>query len=283
MRDAGRFADVVERPGVHVARLQADDRGAAAGVELRGEGSDVDPALVVGRHRCRLAQAEVTKRRVDGAVPLCTDDHPNRRAAVQTLRVDVPAGLCEHLVPGRGQTGEVRHRRAGDEPNVSACWQPQHVEQPATRRLLSGGRGRRRVTHAGVLVPGTDQPVGRQRRRQRAADHPAEESAARHRHQAGLGERGEQVDDLRGVGRAIRQRACERRRDLVCRQPRRDRAIRHRVEPRLRVHNCTVECCVKSLTARRHSSITMPSSSLAAGLPSTPFCARSERRRPECA
>ena len=153
MRNAGRFADVIESPGMHVAGLQADDRRAAPGVELRGERSDVDPALVVGRHRRRLTQAEVAQCDVDGAVPLCTDDHPNRRAAVQALRVDVPAHLCEHLVAGGSQTGEVRHRRAGDEPDVGARGQPEQLEQPATRRLLRGGSGGRRVSQCRCSGP----------------------------------------------------------------------------------------------------------------------------------
>ena len=167
--------------------------------------------------RGRRAEAEVAQRQVDGGVPVLADAARGPgEPPVRPSPVEVPAGPGEHLLPAGGQAGEVGHRGAGDEPDVGVGRQAEQVEQPGRRRPP-----RRRsvpgcgVPHPGVLVPGADQPVGGQRGRQRAADHPAEEPAGRHRHQAGLDVPGQQVDHVGRVGRPVRAGPPRRGHDLV--------------------------------------------------------------------
>src|SRR5262249_43375009 len=67
----------------------------------------------------------------------------------------------------------------------------------------------------GVLVPGRGKPVGRKRGRDGAADDEAEVATTGDRDDPGVGGRGEIRDDLPGVARALRERAAERRAELV--------------------------------------------------------------------
>ena len=48
-----------------------------------------------------VPEAEQPQRAVDRRVPLGTGQHPDRRRAEQPAPLDVPAGLREHVVPGR--------------------------------------------------------------------------------------------------------------------------------------------------------------------------------------
>ena len=155
----------VESPGVHVARLQADDRRTSRRRELRrvrrrrcGPGRRRPTGVGAPRPRYRSATSTVpcrsapTRTRTRGP-PVSPDVCTSQPACASTC--------CR----AAARAGEVRHRRAGDEPDVGAAraaraGRAASVPPPPRRR-----RGRRRVAHAGVLVPGADQPVGRRARR----------------------------------------------------------------------------------------------------------------------
>ena len=180
----------------------------------------------------RRAEAEVAQRQVDAsrAARRRPARGPAAPPASPSRSTSQPAA-CELLAPAGGQAGEVGHRRAGDEADVGVGRQPEQVEQPAGRGLLDRDGARRRVAHRRCSGPSADQPVGGQRGRQRAADDPAEEPPGRHRHQPGLDQPGQHVDDLGRVGRPVRQRPGQLGGQLVRGQPGRDRAVRQRGQP----------------------------------------------------
>ena len=136
VRQLDRLGERVERPGVQVAGLQADDQSArrpSASAAARASGR-IRPCSSAG-DRGRRAEPEVAQRQVDGVVPLRADEHAHPRRAGQA-------------VAGRGPS----------RPRVSTCCRPaarpvklaivppvtkptsavgrqaQQVEQPARRR-----------------------------------------------------------------------------------------------------------------------------------------------------
>ena len=232
VRRGDRLDEGVEGAGVHVAGLQAHDRGpAVARLEGSGEGSGLDPALVVGRHQLRRAQAEVAQREVDGVVPLGADQDAYAGRAHQTLGRDVPAVAAQHLVAGGGEAGEVRHRAAGDEADGTGLGEAEQIEEPRLGQLLDRRVGGREDPQAAVLVPRTDQPVDGQRGGMRAADHEPEEPATRHRGQPGVAGCRELVDDGPRIRRSLREEAYEPVGDPVAVQPGRDGPVDQGVEP----------------------------------------------------
>ena len=217
---------------MHVARLQADDGGAAvARLERRGESRRLDPALLVGRDRLGTAEAEVAQRQVDGVVPLGTDQDAYAGRVDEALGRDLPAVAAQHLVAGGGQAGEVGRRAAGDESDRAARREPEQVDQPRLGELLDRGVGGGEDPQPGVLVPAAHQPVDGERGRVGAADHEAEEPASRHRRQSGLAGGRELVDDRRSVGPANGQLALQTSGHLLGGQAWRHGAVRERGEP----------------------------------------------------
>jgi hypothetical protein len=211
----GELADLPQRvdgAGVDVAGLRADDRRPVPAAERLPQRSRPHAALLVGgdRNDRGRAQAEEPQRPVDGVVAPLASEHPQRRRADQPGRLDVVAGAAEHLVPGGGEGGEVRHLSAGDEADRHLGREPEQLGQPAPGDLLDHAGGGAGDVQPGVLVPGGGEPVGGQRRRQRAADHEAEEAAARRRNQSRLGGRGQRRDHLAGLDGLLRQRPAER-------------------------------------------------------------------------
>ena len=87
------------------------------------------PTLVVDRHRDDRVgpDAQEPQRPVDRVVPVGTGDDADRRRTDQPARLDVPAGAAQHLVPGRGQRGEVRHLRAGHKADRGVRRQAEQV------------------------------------------------------------------------------------------------------------------------------------------------------------
>ena len=85
---SARVRDVrerVERAGVHLARLRADDRRPVAAAECCASASTRIRPCVVGGDDRRRAEAEQAERPVDRHVPLAADEHSDcaaRRAAV---------------------------------------------------------------------------------------------------------------------------------------------------------------------------------------------------------
>ncbi len=96
------------------------------------------------------------------------------------------AAAREQRVARGRQAGGVRHLAAGDQGEAGAGRQPEHLLQPAAGHLLGDRRRRRAGVERAVLVPRRGQPVGRESRRQGAADHPAEETPAGRAEQAAL-------------------------------------------------------------------------------------------------
>ena len=127
-----RLGERIERAGVQVAGLQADDdrarprRAARAPRRVRRRGSGP------GRRRrpARGAETEVAQGEIDGVVPLGADQHVDAGRAGQAVAAHVPSGPWQHRGAAGGQPGEVRHRGAGDEADVGAGRQPEQVEQP---------------------------------------------------------------------------------------------------------------------------------------------------------
>ena len=56
---------------------------------------------------------------------LLAGDDRERRCALQPQRFDVPPGTAQHLVPGRGERGDVGRVRAGHEANARLLGQTQ--------------------------------------------------------------------------------------------------------------------------------------------------------------
>ena len=203
--------------------------------ESRAQGSGVEAPLLIAGHELRLAEPEVSQRHVDRAVPLGPREHPDPRCAAQPIPGNVPSAVGEHGVPARREPGEVRHRRAGHEPDGRPARKVQRIEQPPPRRILDRHDAGRRIPHPRVLIPGAHQPVGGERRGQSATHHPAEEPAGWTGHQSRLDVLDQIVGHLTGraavLGDRLRQPGCQGRGiDARRRSP-----IGERVEPALRV------------------------------------------------
>ena len=67
---------------------------------------------------------------------LLTQDHHKRGRAVKAVTVHIPALLRQQVIARRGKTGEVRHRRSGDERPFRGCRQAECLLHPAQRRDL---------------------------------------------------------------------------------------------------------------------------------------------------
>ena len=233
VRQPDRLGEGIERAGVQVPGLEADDgRGAgrAAPERARQRGGD-DTPLRVDRHLVGEAEPEVAQREVHRRVTVLADDHPQPWPAGEAEGLHIPADLGELGVPRRREAADVGCRGPGGEPDRGLRRQAEQPQQDLARRLLDpGGRGCRRA-HAVVLVPAADQPVRAQRCGEHAAHHPAEESPGIDRHQPGLGQRGQLGNDLLRSGRWLSQ-CCQRPiADLVCARLWRDRPLRQSVQP----------------------------------------------------
>ena len=183
----------IERAGVHVARPGAPRSSArpAPCASAAAQGVRVDPALLVDIDRLRGTEAQVPQRQVDGLVPLGSDEHAHPGRAGETAGGHVPAGAPQHVVACRGQAGEVRHRRSGDQADRALGGQTEQVQQPSADQIVRGAVRRGDGAQAAVLVPRAGQPVGCHRGWQRSADHESEEPSGRHRGQARIGRRGQ--------------------------------------------------------------------------------------------
>ena len=73
---------------------------------------------------------------------LLADDHGDFRRPAEPVPVCVVAVCEQDRAPGRGERGEVGHRRAGDERGARILRQVQGFEHPLHRDLLDGGADR---------------------------------------------------------------------------------------------------------------------------------------------
>ena len=120
VRDADDIIERIERAGVDVARLQADDRWPTQRREIRG----AHPSLAVGRHAQQPipAQAQQPKRLDKRRVRLIADHDRDGRRAKQTVGLDRPSlARASYRVSRGGERGEVRERsrRSRTTPAVS--------------------------------------------------------------------------------------------------------------------------------------------------------------------
>jgi hypothetical protein len=98
--------------GVHLARLRAHDRRLVPDPELRGEQASV---VVGGDDVGWCAEPQHAERPIDRPVALLADDDANPWRAVESLPLDVPVRVREHVVARGGERGEARHLAAGHE------------------------------------------------------------------------------------------------------------------------------------------------------------------------
>ena len=142
-------------------------------------------------------------------MPFGPGQHSDARRAGQPADQVIPSDSVQQVVPSGSEAGEIGHRRARCEADITARRQAQQVEQPGSGHLLDGGRTRRRDAHAGVLIPGAGQPIRGECRRERAADDPAVEATGRAGEQPGLDGARERVHHLGRVGRIFRERLTQ--------------------------------------------------------------------------
>ena len=192
-------AEVVERPRVHVARLEADDERPVAGRQALGKAVEEEAALTVGvgDDGPGAAKAQVLERGADRRVGLRSHQDVDRRRARQPVGLHVPAPVGEHPVARRREAGDVGHLAARREPEAGPVREPEEVDQPGAHHLLDDRCRRPRDVDARVLVPGAGQPVGGERGRQRSPDHEPEVARPRHADDAGLRLPGEVLQDRR--------------------------------------------------------------------------------------
>jgi len=207
---------VVEGAGVHVAALDRHDGRTRPGTQGVREQVRTHPVLVVARDQDRgpLPQPEEAQRAQDRGVRTLLDDDAHRRCAEQPVRLGVPAGRAQHLVPGRGQAGEVRHLTARHEADRGCRWQTQQVDQPLGGDLFSDSHAGRRREQPRVLVPRRDQQLGTPGRRVQATDDETEEPTAGVRGDVRAEITDQVGHDLRRLQTLIWQPVVERSPDL---------------------------------------------------------------------
>ena len=197
VRDLGKR---VERAGVHLSGLRADDRRASAprerGLERIGSirpWSSAASGVGAPSPSSRSARSTVTWR----FSPTSTRTRRRAGEPVAARRPSRPRSSTWNRAAA--SAGHVRHLCPGDEADRS-LEQGVRAARRATPRVTSStteADGPADV-EARVLVPGGGEPVRRERGRQRAADHEAEVAAAAHRDDARLGRGRELPHDLRG-------------------------------------------------------------------------------------
>jgi hypothetical protein len=94
LRDRANLAQRIDRTGVHVARLRADDRRALERGHEPGQAVGAHASLFVGLHTLNGpgAEAEVAQGHVDRDVGLGRRHDIHARRSVQAIGLHVPAG-----------------------------------------------------------------------------------------------------------------------------------------------------------------------------------------------
>ncbi len=206
-------------PGIGIGqpRDEVTQRGGRGGPQAEGA-IDVHPRTMPAGNMDRLRE-RIEGTRVDVA-SLQADDQRVRRIQFgkhRGQRIDSDSSLLVGRDEGRRTKTQVPHRDA---------------DRLARSDLFDRRCCRTGITQSGVLVPRAHQPVGGQRGRKRPADHPAEEPTGRHRHQARLGHRHQQLDHVLRRTRVVRQVGTECGRQLVGGSLRPYSPIVERTEPR---------------------------------------------------
>ena len=135
MRALDDFRRGIEAACVHISRLDADD-----GRRLdRRQRRSIHSSLTVDRHAYDVRAPETEQGdhlEERGMRFLAGNDLDGRRTA-QAVLVDVPTRLAQDFVASRGETREIRHRRAGHERAFRVGGKPENILQPANCAVCS--------------------------------------------------------------------------------------------------------------------------------------------------
>jgi hypothetical protein len=119
----------------------------------------------------------------------------------------------------------MRHLTAGDEGEARMPWKVEQILQPGAGHFLRDGGGRRARVERRILIPDGCKPIRRDRRRQRAAEHPAEKSTASRTEKSRRGIADEFVKNLVRRNPALGQRLSKPRTQFRDVDRRRDRRV----------------------------------------------------------
>ena len=230
--DLDDLREGIERSGVHLAGLRADDRRAAELGERRAQPFRLHSTLVVGVYddELRGADAQQPQRAVDGHMAESPDDDADRRRLCEAALADVPASLGENLVPCGGECSHVRHLTAGGDRERGARREAEQVLEPLADDHLESGDRWPEWPEAGALVPDRRQPIGRDRGGKSAAGHVSEVATARGRDHSRLDGACKLLDHAERIGGRLRKRPVEGAGDLLHRSPWEHGALAERVE-----------------------------------------------------
>ena len=213
----------IEGTGVHVPGLSAHDRRPP---EAR-QGVRAHPAFGVDRHAQDpvAPEPEHSERLEQRGMGLLARHHGDRRRFAEPVPVDVVTVREQHRAPGRGERGEIRHGRAGDERGSRVRGQVQSLQHPPHRDPLQRGADRRAHLAEGILIPRRREPACGQRRGQRAAGDEAEVARTGARDHPLAADLVEPREDLRCRQPLVRQPSIQGRHELVGVAGRRDAAF----------------------------------------------------------
>ncbi len=231
-RELADFDQRIARAGVHVPDLRTDNRRTRRRRQRPLERVGPHASLLVGRdaHDRAAADTNHPARGVDRGVRFFAGDNRQRRGALQPERFDVPPGAAKHFVPGGGERGDVGRVRAGHEPDARLFGQSEHIENPARGARFERRHARRHDVQRGVLIPGRDEPVRRQRDRIAAARDEAEIARPGRRRDARLEPRAQVEDDADRVLGRLGERPAEGGHELLEGGPGRHGPVGQRVE-----------------------------------------------------
>ena len=203
----------IERAGVHIAGLGADD-----GRTLQlGQSLHAHAALVIDGHPDHPVppEPEHAQRLEQGGVRLLAHHDGDFRRSMEPAPVHVMAVREQHGPAVGRERGEIGHRRPGDERGPRIRRQVERFQHPPRRDPLDCRADRRAHFAEGVLVPRGREPVRGQGGRQDAAGHEAEIARARARNRSLSTDFVEPGEDSGSRQPLFRQRAAQRRRQFA--------------------------------------------------------------------
>ena len=177
-RDGG---ERVERAGVHLARLGADQHRAS---HVLRQAIGAHPPLIIGRDPAHPipAQPQQAQGLHQCGMGVLPDDHGQLRCPEQSVCLHVPARLGQLMITRSGQGGGVGRGRPAHEDRRGTVRQAEQVGQPGGHHVMQTGGHRRHHRQRRVLIPRCGQPARRYRDRIGAAGDEPEIPAARTGH-----------------------------------------------------------------------------------------------------
>jgi hypothetical protein len=122
VRDCADGGEGVARACIDLTGLGDDDRGSVDRLECRFKRVGPHSPHVVGLDRLdpSRSEAEESQRGKDGCMRIGPNHHLDGGGAEQAVIFDIPAGAPQQLAARCCQADEVRHGRAGHEPDRRA-------------------------------------------------------------------------------------------------------------------------------------------------------------------